>query len=709
MSSATHDRGGRRGGAGEATRHDRASRWWRPSPWRAVASDGRLAFMPPPPGQPPGGLDYRIRLLPSGDLRFRMVAHFLDEEGGTLPVPKPLTGGVEDLVVDGRPPGHLELRDGERARHRRGGARHLHGDRWGEGRGRHHGHRHTAGRRPRDASRQDPDVDVTGVLRCPRAPPPTTSSSTGSTVCQEVDVRPAKVRFEGGPPLDVVRPPARRPAGRAGPGLAGPSPRSPPRRRSGGRCRSRTPTATRSSRPSTARRSRSASSRVDPGGVGAGVCLLMVVQWYRLQTSDRRARERYQASFPFEHLADPPDTRPAVVACSWPTPAGSTRARWPAPCSTSPIAGSLAIDGYRPDRWCCAPLGGEGHGGPRASGGRALKAQAPGGEITGPPVGGQGPGWWRAYRAAVFRQARTRGLVRRRFLVLYMRGRSAGIVAPRGRSGPPEHDLAGAGPVDRAGPRVCAALGGGFEPTLAGGSRPGGGRPSAAATADQGHWRTSAPPASPCGARTWPTGPCSAPARSPPTSSPPWRPASGRAGEARTRSTLRSSPASGVLRGRAQAPAERSTRSRNSPGRSGRRRSSRGGCHCTARKVAALEPRWPPDAVGALESPRPGCPGRGWRWPGGAARTLGLAVAERVAAGCPARPRRCGSVERELVVGLVAVEVLVEGAAEGHVGDLQAPAHAEVGISVDRHAHQPAVPRRRAGVGVLARAVAGPP
>ena len=66
-------------------------------------ADGQVAFSSSPRGSHLEALDYRVRLLPGGDLRVRMAARFLDDAGGVLAVPKPITGGVEGLAVDGRP------------------------------------------------------------------------------------------------------------------------------------------------------------------------------------------------------------------------------------------------------------------------------------------------------------------------------------------------------------------------------------------------------------------------------------------------------------------------------------------------------------------------------------------------------------------------------------------------------------------------------
>ncbi len=461
-------------------------------------SDGRLAFMAPPRGSHLEALDYRIRLLPSGDLRFRMVARFLDEEGGTLPVPKPLTGGVEDLVVDGRPTRGTSSFEtvnvpvtGEEVLATftvTGGVKAgdditvidtpLVAD-------------------PRDASRQDPDVDVTGVLLLPEG---TAADDIEfhwvNGLHQEVDVRPAKVRFEGRSPLwtssDLL---VGLPAGLA-PGLAGSF-----------AALTTTSSFEREVQVADAN-SDSLESTLDSQalqerlvtwilvGVGAGVCLLMVVQWYRLQTSDRRARERYQASFP-EHLADPPDTHdPAVVALLL---ADARR------LDQDAVAGTvldlahrriLAIDGYGPDRWVLrVPSAARGTVAHEQAVVDALKAQAPGGEITGPPLWeAKDPGWWRAYRAAVFKRAKDEGLVRRRFRVLYVGPFAAGIVCATWPLWATQSTIWLVPVLSIALGLVFALpLGGGFEPTLAGVKSAGRWKAFGRYTEDQGHWEDVGP------------------------------------------------------------------------------------------------------------------------------------------------------------------------------------------------------------------------
>lgn len=461
-------------------------------------SDGQLAFMAQPRGSHLEALDYRIRLLPSGDLRFRMVARFLDEEGGILPVPKPLTGGVEDLVVDGRPTQGTSSFEtvnvpvtGEEVVATftvTGGVK--------------------AGdditvidtpvvADPSDASRQDPDVDVRGVLLLPEG------TAAGEIdfhwvngLHQEVDVRPAKVRFEGQSPLwtssDLL---VGLPPGLA-PGLAGSF------------AALSTPSAFQRQVQTADANSASLESTLDSQelqerlvswiliGVGAGVCLLMVVQWYRLQTSDRRARERYQATFP-EHLADPPDEYdPAVVGLLL---ADGRR------LDQDVVAGTvldlahrrvLAIDGYGPDRWVLRV--------PSAARGDlpheqvvidALKAQAPGGEITGPPLwADKDPGWWRTYRAAVFKRAKDAGLVRRRFRILYVGPFAAGIICATWPLWATQSTIWLVPVLSIALGLVFALpLGGGFEPTLAGVRSAGHWKAFGRYTADQGHWEDVGP------------------------------------------------------------------------------------------------------------------------------------------------------------------------------------------------------------------------
>lgn len=461
-------------------------------------SDGQLAFMARPRGSHLEALDYRIRLLPSGDLRFRMTARFLDDQGGTLPIPKPLTGGVDDLVVNGQPTEGTSSFEtvnvpvtGEEAVATftvTGGVKAgddltvidtpLVAD-------------------PSDASRQDPDVDVSGVLLLPEG---TAADDIEfhwvNGLHQEVQVKPAKVRFEGRSPIwtssDLL---VGLPPGLA-PGLAG----SFNALTSASSFRQAVTTADANSA--------SLESTLDSQelqerlvawilvGVGAGVCLLMVVQWYRLQTSDRRARERYQATFP-EHLADPPDELdPAVVGLLL---ADGRK------LDQDAVAGTvldlahrrvLAIDGYGPDRWVLrvpsAARGGLAHEQVVVD---ALKAQAPGGEITGPPLwADKDPGWWRAYRAAVFKRAKDAGLVRRRFRVLYVGPFAAGIICATWPLWATQSTIWLVPVLSIALGLVFALpLGGGFEPTLEGVRSAGRWKAFGRYTADQGHWEDVGP------------------------------------------------------------------------------------------------------------------------------------------------------------------------------------------------------------------------
>lgn len=461
-------------------------------------SDGQLAFMAQPRGSHLDALDYRIRLLPSGDLRVRMTARFLDEAGGILPVPKPLTGVVEDLVVNGAPTqGTASFETvnvpvtGEEAQATftvTGGVKAgdditvidtpLVAD-------------------PSDASRQDPDVDVTGVLLLPEGTAPgDIDFHWVNGLHQEVDVRAAKVRFEGQSPLwtssDLL---VGLPPGLA-PGLAGDF-------------AALTSTTSFRQRVQTAdANSASLESTLDGQelqerlvawilvGVGAGVCLLMVVQWYRLQTSDRRARERYQASFP-EHLADPPDGHdPAVVALLL---ADGRR------LDQDAVAGTvldlarrrlLTIDGYGPDRWVLrVPGAARGDLAHEQVVVDALRAQAPGGEITGPPLwAAKDPAWWRSYRSAVFKRAKDAGLVRRRFRVLYVGPFAAGIVCATWPLWATQTTLWLVPVLSIAlGLVFVLPFGGGFEPTLAGVKSAGRWKAFGRYTADQGHWEDVGP------------------------------------------------------------------------------------------------------------------------------------------------------------------------------------------------------------------------
>lgn len=467
-------------------------------------SDGQVALLSSPRGSHLEALDYRIRLLPSGDLRVRMAARFLDEEGGILPVPKPLTGRVEGLAVDGRPADGASSGEtvnvpvtGEEvvATFTVVGAvkagdditvidTPLVAD-------------------PSDASRQDPPVEVAGVLLLPEGTAPAEIDFHWvNGLDQQVEVKPAKVRFAGESPLwtssDLL---VGLPAGLT-PGLEG------------GFAALTTAASFEQTVRTAEANSEALESTLDSQdlqkrmvtwilvGVGVGVCLLMVVQWYRLQTSDRRARERYQATFP-DHLAEPPDGYdPAVVALLL---ADARK------LDQDAVAGTvldlvhrkvLVLDGYGPDRWVLrVPSGAQGTLAHEQVVIDGLRSQAPGGEVTGPPLWqDQDPGWWRHYRAAVFKRAKEEGLVRRRFRVLYVGPFAAGIVCATWPLWATQSTIWLVPVLSIALGLVFALpLGGGFEPTLAGVKSAGRWKAFGRYTADQGHWED----VDPAGVAVW--------------------------------------------------------------------------------------------------------------------------------------------------------------------------------------------------------------
>ena len=460
--------------------------------------DGELAFMSSPRGSHLESLTFRLTLQPSGDLRVRMGAEFLDDGGGILPIPKPLLGGVDDLRVDGRPAqGSSEFETvnvpvtGQEAVATftiTGAVK--------------------AGddittintplvAEPSDASRQDPPVDVSGVLVLPEGTPAADIDFHWiNGLDQDVSVKPAKVRFTGRSPIwtssDLL---VGLPPGLA-PGLAGDF--GAVTSASAFQSEVRTADANSESLESTLD-SQDLQKRLISWilvAVGAGVCLLMVVQWYRLQTSDRRARERYQATFP-DHVADPPDTLdPAVVGLLL---ADGRK------LDQDAVAGTvldlahrrvISIDGYGPDRWVLkVPSAARGDLPAEQIVLDALRAQNPTGEITGPPLWtDKSPSWWRGYRAAVFKRAKDLDLVRRRFRILYVGPFAAGIVCATWPLWATQSTIWIVPVASIALGLVFALpLGGGFEPTLKGVKAAGYWKAFGRYTADQGHWEDVGP------------------------------------------------------------------------------------------------------------------------------------------------------------------------------------------------------------------------
>ena len=460
--------------------------------------NGGLAFFQAERGSHLESLAYRITLAPSGVLQVRMAAEFLDDDGGILPVPKPLLGGVDDLRVDGRPvEGTTEFETVNVPVTGRtvvatftitGAVK--------------------AGAdittietplvaEPSDASRQDPPVDVSGVLLVPEG---TRARDIDfhwiNGLDQVVARKPAKVRFRGRSPIwtssDLL---VGLPPGLA-PGLSG----------NFGALTSSAAFSTQVTAAEAA--SESLESTLDSQdlqqrlitwiivGVGVGVSLLMVVQWYRLQTSDRRARERYRATFP-DQLVDPPDTLdPAVVGLLL---ADARK------LDQDAVAGTvldlahrkvLTIDGYGPDRWVLkVPASAHGDLPVEQVVLDGLRAQAPGGEVTGPPLwADKHPSWWRSYRAAVFKRAKDEGLVRRRFRVLYVGPFAAGIVCATWPLWANQSTIWIVPVASIALGLVFALpLGGGFEPTLTGVKAAGQWQAFGRYAEAQGHWEDVGP------------------------------------------------------------------------------------------------------------------------------------------------------------------------------------------------------------------------
>lgn len=166
-------------------------------------------------------------------------------------------------------------------------------------------------------------------------------------------------------------------------------------------------------------------------GVGAGVSLLMVFQWVRLHTAERRDRRRREATFP-DHLVDPPDELdPALVAL---LDEGGRRV------DRDAVAGvvldlahrrEVALDAYADERFVLrVPASAEGRNPSEQVVLDGLRAAHPDGEVVGPPAWPAGrPGWWGPFRRDLLRRARAEGLVRRRFRFVVVGPFAAGIVA----------------------------------------------------------------------------------------------------------------------------------------------------------------------------------------------------------------------------------------------------------------------------------------
>ena len=453
--------------------------------------DGQLAFWSSPRGSNLESVRYRVVLEPDGRLRVRMAAEFLDDDGGTLPIPEPLLGGIEDLTVDGRPASGSNVPvDGRQAVATfriTGGV--------------------TSGdditiidtplvASPSDASRQDPPVAVEGVLVLPEGTPASAIDFHWiNGLDQDVAVQQAKVRFSGESPLwtssDLLvgLPPGLAPG--AGGGFAA--------SQAAFATEVSTATANSESLESTLDSQETTERLITWAivGVSVGLSLFFLFQWYRTQSADRRDREKFMAKFP-QHLAEPPDEHdPAVVGL---LVDAAKR------LDQDAVAGTvldlahrrvITIDGYGPDRWVLrVPSDARGRNASEQIVLDALRAQAPNGEITGPPLWADtSPRWWRAYRADVFKRAKDAGLIRRRFRLLYVGPFAAGIV---GASWPlwANQDQIWIVPVAviALGMVFALPLGGGFEPTMAGVRSLGKWLAFGRYTADQGHWEDVGPP-----------------------------------------------------------------------------------------------------------------------------------------------------------------------------------------------------------------------
>lgn len=284
---------------------------------------------------------------------------------------------------------------------------------------------------PSDASRQDPEVEVSGTVTFPEGAAPDVAQWTNGFAA-DVAVEGNVVRFSGEVPawtdseLLVSGPPAMLP------GLAVQD------RPGAGAFQGQVA----QSEAQTASLERTLDGQEQEAkligwviiGVGVGVSLLMVVQLIRVNTGEARARRRLEKTFP-KYLAEPPDDLPPAIVDVIDADAKRVEAE--------AVAGTLldlahrrvvGIDGYADGRFVVrvpAPPW-------RAAASlaaseqvllEALRAEHPDGEVAGPPTWKPGkPSWWGHYRREVLKEATDRGLVARRFRFLFVGPFVAGIV-----------------------------------------------------------------------------------------------------------------------------------------------------------------------------------------------------------------------------------------------------------------------------------------
>jgi hypothetical protein len=285
---------------------------------------------------------------------------------------------------------------------------------------------------PADASRQDPEVEVSGTVTLPDGAGQGVQVQWTNGFEAEVVVEGDTIRFSGQNPawadaeLLVGGPPGM---------LAG----LPPADRSG---QVAFQTAVSRSESQTASLESTLDSQEDEErlitwvivGVGIGVSLLMVFQFLRLATADARYRRRQAKAFP-KYVLEPPDELPPALVDL--VDADGKRVEAEA------VAGTLldlahrrvlCVDGYADGRFVLRlPAPSAVPAGLAASERtlvEGLRATHPDGEVAGPPTWAAGkPSWWGAYRREVLKEGRDAGVIQRRFKVVLFGPFVAGIVA----------------------------------------------------------------------------------------------------------------------------------------------------------------------------------------------------------------------------------------------------------------------------------------
>ncbi|OWY63665.1 hypothetical protein B7486_51795, partial [cyanobacterium TDX16] len=285
---------------------------------------------------------------------------------------------------------------------------------------------------PADASRQDPEVEVSGTVSLPEGAGEGLQVQWTNGFDADVAVEGDTIRFSGQNPawtdaeLLVGGPPGM---------LAG----LPASDRSG---QVAFQTAVAQSESQTASLESTLDSQEQQQeligwvivGVGVGVSVLMAFQFLRLNTADARFRRRQAKAFPKYVLEPPDELSPALVDL---VDADGKRVEAEA------VAGTLldlahrrvlGIDGYADGRFVLRlPATSAVPAGLTASERtlvEGLRATHPDGEVAGPPTWPSGkPSWWGAYRREVLKEGRDAGVIQRRLKVLYFGPFVAGIVA----------------------------------------------------------------------------------------------------------------------------------------------------------------------------------------------------------------------------------------------------------------------------------------